>query len=127
MGRVYDSIEVNDVSIRALFDSASRRSYITRPAATSAGLEIMALKSPFQVGLGGQRRSLGEYCHIEGKLGGFDINFVTCLVDSLGVDERGSAIDALFGAADMRLWSIGLDLDNETLDMSHFTRDFIEL
>ena len=127
MGRVFDSIEVNDVSIRALFDSGSRRSYITRPAVVSAGLEVRTLRSPFRVGLGGQSRSLEEYCHVEGTLGGFDINFVTYLVDSLGTDERGAAIDALFGAADMQLWSIGLDLDNEIVDLSHFTRDFIEL
>ena len=127
MGRVYDSIEVSDVPIRALFDSRSRRSYLTRQAASTAGLEIRTLRSPFRVGLGGQSRSLGEYCHVEGRLGGFDINFVTYLVDSLGVDERGTSIDALFGAADMQLWSIGLDLDNETVDLSHFTRDFIEL
>ena len=127
MGRVYDSIEVNDVPIRASFDSGSRRSYITRRAASTAGLEIRTLRSPFRVGLGGQSRSLGEYCHVEGKLGGFDIDFVTYLVDSLGLDERGTAIDALFGATDMQLWSIGLDLDNEIVDLSHFTRDFIEL
>ena len=105
---MYDDIEVNDVPIRTLFDSGSRRSYITRPAVARAGLDIRTLASPFHVGLGGQRHALGEYCNVEGKLGGFDINFLTFLVDSLGTDEQGRSLDALFGATDMQLWSIGL-------------------
>ena len=126
MGRVYDSVEVDDVPVHTLFDSRSRRNYVTQPAARAAGLEVRTLKSTFRVGLGGERRSLGQYCNIEGTLGGFEINFFAYLVDSLGNDERGNPIDALFGANEMQLWSIGIDVEREILDLSHFTRDFIE-
>jgi len=126
MGRVFDSIEVDGVTFHTLFDTGSRRSYITESAARSAGLEVRVLRRVFAVGLGGERRSLREYCHIEGKLHGFDINFIAYLVDSLGVDERGSIIDSVFGATDMQLWSIGVDLEREILDLSNFTRDFTE-
>ncbi len=126
MGRVYDSIEVDDVPVHTIFDSGSRRSYITQPAARGAGLEVRPLRSTFRVGLGGESRSLREYCNVEGKLGGFEINFLAYLVDSLGNDEKGNPIDALFGANEMQLWSIGIDMEREILDLSHFTRDFIE-
>lgn len=126
MGRVYDSIEVNDIPLHTLFDSGSRRSYIAGAATRSAGLEVRALRVSFEVGLGGETRSLREYCHVEGKLYTFDIDFTAYLVDSLGVDERRNRIDMVFGAHDMQSWQIGIDMDRESLDLSNFTRDFTE-
>ena len=126
MGRVYDSIEVDGVTLHTLFDTGARRSYITESAAVSAGLEVRTLRASFEVGLGGERRALREYCHVEGKLHTCDINFMAYLVDSLGIDERGNILHGLFGATDMQLWSIGIDVERETVDLSHFTRDFIE-
>jgi len=126
MGRIFDSVEVNGISLHTLFDTGSRRSYIADAAARGAGLEVRTLRASFQVGLGGERRSLREYCHVEGRLHGLDIDFVAYLVDSLGADERANILYAVFGANDMQLWSIGLDIEREILDLSHFTRDFIE-
>ena len=44
----------------------------------------------------------------------------------IGQDEDGRVIDVLFGALPMQLWGIRLDPQNEVLDLSHFTRDFVE-
>ena len=126
MGRIFDSVEVNGISLHTLFDTGSRRSYIAESAVRGAALEVRTLRASFEVGLGGERRSLREYCHVEGRLHSLDINFMAYLVDSLGVDERGNTVNALFGATDMQLWSIGIDVERESVDLSHFTRDFIE-
>ena len=126
MGRIFDSVEVNGISLHTLFDTGSRRSYIAESAVRGAGLEVRTLRASFEVGLGGERRSLREYCHVEGMLHTFDIDFTAYVVDSLGVDERGNGINLVFGAHDMQSWSIGIDVERESLDLSHFTRDFIE-
>lgn len=127
IGRVFTSVEVNGTPLHTLFDSGSRRSYIAESAAASASLEVRVLRrAPFEVGLGGERRPINRYCHVEGRVSSFDLDLTAYLVDSLGVDEKGNDIHLLFGANDMQSWHIGLDMQGETLDLSHFTRDFIE-
>ncbi len=42
------------------------------------------------------------------------------------MDEKGIEIGMLFGATDMQVWNINLDLKHETLDLSRFRKEFVE-
>jgi len=48
------------------------------------------------------------------------------VIPSLGIDEKGNTIDLLFGAMDMQIWNIQLDLEKEQVDVSRFRKEFIE-
>ena len=48
------------------------------------------------------------------------------VVDELGRNEKGIEIGMLFGATDMQVWNINLDLKHETLDLSRFRKEFVE-
>ena len=48
------------------------------------------------------------------------------VVDEIGNDEDGRPIDILFGALSMQEWGIRLDLQNENLDWTRYTTDFVE-
>ncbi len=48
------------------------------------------------------------------------------VVDEIGPDEEGKPIEVLFGALAMQQWGIRLVLDQEKLDMSHYSKDFLE-
>ena len=40
--------------------------------------------------------------------------------------SQGIEIGMLFGATDMQVWNINLDLKHETLDLSRFRKEFVE-
>jgi len=48
------------------------------------------------------------------------------VVDEIGTDEDGRAIEILFGALAMRQWGIRLIPDEEKLDLSHYPDEFVE-
>ena len=57
--------------------------------------------------------------HCSGRL-------IALVLDRIGNDENGTAIDVLFGALAMRQWGIRPVPDEERLDLSHYTREFLE-
>lgn len=124
MGRIRRSIQVDARDFWTLFDSGARHSYISRDAA--AGLAMQPLKTPRSTMLGGASHSVTDSCLIQAEVEGHPLEFQASVIDKIGEDEEGKAIDVLFGALAMQLWGIRLDPQNETLDFSHFTRDFVE-
>lgn len=126
MGRVYDDIEVNGKKLNTLFDPGAVRSYITKDSLDKVGVKSTLLKKTFKTGLGGERLTIKEYCIIEGKIRGNDLDIRAYIIPSLGTDEKGNKIDVLFGATDMQIWNIQLDLEKEQIDVSRFRKEFIE-
>ena len=126
MGRIYEVVNVNRRKINVLFDSGAVRSYIKDKSAKEIGLKIERLKKGFKTKIGGKAKIIGEYCVVQGKLRGNDFDIVAYIIDDLGINEKGEEIDLLFGATDMQVWNINLDLKNETLDLSRFRKEFIE-
>jgi hypothetical protein len=126
MGRIYEYVEVNGKRLNTLFDSGAVRSYITRKSTEETGLKIEKLKTAFKTALGGKTQIISEYCVVQGNIKGNPFYITSNVIEELGVDEEGEEIRLLFGANDMQIWNINLDLKRETLDLSRFRKEFIE-
>lgn len=126
MGRVYGIVEVNGTRLNTLFDSGALRSYIIRSSVQEANLRIDLLKNTFQTGLGGEKVTINECCLLQGKIEEHPFYITANIISSLGRDEKGEIIDLLFGAPDMQVWNIQLDIEKERLDLSRFRKEFIE-
>jgi hypothetical protein len=48
------------------------------------------------------------------------------VIDRIGTDEDGAAIEILFGALAMQQWGIRLVPETEKLDLSHYPSEFLE-
>jgi len=126
MGRIYEFVEVDGKQLNTLFDSGAVRSYITRKSAEDTGLKIEKLKTEFKTALGGKTQVINEYCVVQGNIKGNSFYITSNVIDDLGIDEKGIEIGMLFGASDMQVWNINLDLKHETLDLSRFRKEFVE-
>ena len=124
MGRIRLDIEIEGRKCWTLFDSGARYSYITHDAA--AGLDLQQLPQPRRSSLGGSVHDVSEVCLVIADVQGHPLEFQASVVDQIGIDEEGRAIDVLFGAIAMQLWGLRLDMQNERLDFSHFATDFVE-
>jgi hypothetical protein len=124
MGRIRSEIDVNGRRLWTLFDSGARNSYIARDAVRA--VDLKKLPKPRETAFGGRTHEVKEACLVLATVEGRPLEFLANVVDEVGVDEDGRPIDVLFGALAMQLWNIKLDLKNERLDFSHFTKDFVE-
>ena len=123
-GHIRKSLRVGDRDCWTLFDSGARHSHITRSAA--AGLNLQPLLTPRRSMLGGSTHEVTHVCLVQSNIDGHPLEFQASVIDEIGSDEDGRAIEVLFGAIAMQLWGIRLDPQNEALDLSHFTLDFLE-
>lgn len=65
MVRIVKEIRVSGRKLTALFDTGSINTYIGEEVAPPSRV---ALKYPFRVGLGGERREIREVCILEGEI-----------------------------------------------------------
>lgn len=124
MGRVFGEFQANGKRFRTLFDSGATHSYIAAEAAKS--LPKTQLPEPFSSGIGGKPRQITEFCTFVGKLEGKQITLTAYVLDDIGRDKQGRSIDILFGALAMQEWDIVLLPKEERLDLSHYSKEFIE-
>ena len=124
MGRIRINLEIDGRTCWTLFDSGARNSYITRHAAD--GLTQLSLSEPTPIRLGGGVQEIRAACLVHTKIDGHALHFQAGVLDEIGHDEDGREIDILFGAMAMQLWGIRLNPQNESLDLSHFTTEFLE-
>jgi hypothetical protein len=124
MGRIREDILVDGRNCWTLFDSGARYSYIARQAAT--GLDVRHLPAERSTSLGGRVHKVTDVCLVFADVAGHPLEFQASVIDEIGVDEDGKQIEVLFGAIAMQLWGIRLDLQNELLDFSQYTTDFVE-
>jgi aspartyl protease len=124
MGRIRKNIDVQGHKFWTLFDTGARNTYVVPEVAEL--LDPKTLKKPFATALGGSVKKSNKSCILEGKIGGNHFATQAIVLDEIGADEDGKSIQVLFGALAMQQWSIRPLPKEERLDLSHFTKEFLE-
>jgi hypothetical protein len=124
MAKVFGTIQVGRKRLRTLFDSEVTSCLIS--AQSAKGLPRRTLKFPRPGTFRGKPRLATEICLLAGKLDGNDLDLMAYVLDEVGVDDHGRPLDLLVGVLGMREWNIVLVPDEGRLDLSHFTKEFIE-
>ncbi len=124
MGRIRLDIKINGRKLWTLFDSGARNSYVVKRAAKK--LDRFDLPAPKSTALGGKEHKVTQICVVMADINGRPVDFHANVIDEIGHDEDGREIEVLFGALAMQEWGIRLDLQNEQLDLSRYTREFVE-
>jgi hypothetical protein len=123
MSRIVKEIEAAGRKLTALFDTGSINTYIREEVAP---VNRVALRYPFRVGLGGERREIGEVCILEGEIEGLGFSTDSYLIEDLGSID-GKRLDVIIGARTMEGWEIRLDPRTGELDLSGLRkREFTE-
>ncbi|PYS40379.1 MAG: hypothetical protein DMG14_10760 [Acidobacteria bacterium] len=63
---------------------------------------------------------------LHAEIEGHAITTLALVIDEIGTDENGTAIEILFGALAMQQWGIRPIPDEERLDLTHYPEEFIE-
>lgn len=124
MGRIRLNIELDGKKHWTLFDSGARNTYIISKRA--GGLTSKQLKDTKSVSLGGKEHSIKKGCYLEADIEGKSVEVDAYIIDTIGKDEDGNEIEILFGALAMQKWGIRLNLQEEKIDMSHYSKEFVE-
>ena len=124
MGRVKQEIKVRGRGCWTLFDTGARNTYVTGDVA--ALLVRAPAHAPLRTALGGAVREAKEIAVLEAMVEGHPIDTHAYVLDEIGKDENGRAIEILFGALAMQQWGIRPVPDEEKLDLTHFSREFVE-
>ena len=124
MGRIRQMINVDGRSSWTLFDSGVRNTYIIPEVA--AQLSTTHLPRPTYTKLGGETKSSSQAAILVGEIEGKPFHTEAMVIDSIGADEEGKAIEVLFGALAMQQWGIRLILEQEKLDLSYYPTEFVE-
>ena len=124
MGRIRQMIKVHGRDSWTLFDSGARKTYVT--PAVAAVLTITQLEHPVRTALGGAHRETNQAVLLEAEVEGLSVSTHALVLDRIGLDEEGQAIEILFGALAMQEWGIRLNPPDEKLDMTHYPTEFIE-
>ena len=124
MRRIKENVEVQGRKFWTLFDTGSRNTYIVPKVA--ALLATSKLAKPFRSVLGGGVKKAKRTALLEGTIQGNRFSTHAMVIDKIGDDENGNPIEILFGALAMQQWGIRPVPDKETLDMSHYSKEFLE-
>src|SRR5213593_3509659 len=104
MGRVRKTIEVQGRQCWTLFDTGARNSYVNRDVASL--LVTTSADVPIRTGLGGAVREAKETAVLKAQVEGHPVLTQAFVLDEIGKDEEGRAIEILFGALAMQQWGI---------------------
>jgi Aspartyl protease len=124
MGRIRQAIEVDGSKFWTLFDSGARRTCIT--PAVARLLKTSPSPETFRPALGGTVRETNTHAVLDARIEGRPISTFAWVIDEIGRDEEGKDIEILFGALAMQEWGIRLIPDEERLDLTHYSKDFVE-
>lgn len=124
MGRIRQMISVNGQNSWTLFDTGARNTYIIPKVASL--LTTSKLKKSFRSALGGKIKETTETALLEAEVEGHRISTHAMVIDDIGNDENGIAIEILFGALAMQQWGIRLIPEQGKLDLSHYPEEFVE-
>lgn len=124
MGRVFAEVQLDGQELWAIFDTGSRNSYVVRSSVV--GLPTQPVSPPQKVGLGGTTRVLTEGCNINATIESKRVFFQAFILDDMGTDLAGRPIQMIFGALAMQQWGIRPLPDEERLDLSHYSEEWIE-
>src|SRR6266851_7003185 len=124
MGRVREHIKVNGKKCWTLFDTGARNTYVIPSVASR--LVTSKLPKTFRSALGGSVKRAREAAVLNAEVQGCKISTLAMVIDRIGEDEDGKAIEILFGALAMQNWGIRPIPDEEKLDLSHYPKEFVE-
>jgi hypothetical protein len=124
MGRVRLNIKVKRRPCWTLFDLGSRNTYVNRDVAKL--LELTKVPETRTVRLGGAEHELKKMAFLKAMIDGKSLETQAYVLDDIGNDEDGKPIEILFGALAMQQWGIRVVRAEERLDLTHFTKEFVE-
>ncbi|MHC4503735.1 MAG: hypothetical protein ACYTFI_10550 [Planctomycetota bacterium] len=124
MGRIREMITVDGRECWTLFDTGARNTYVI-PAVADL-LVTTEAATPFRTALGGTVKEAKKRAVLEAEVEGHPISTHAMVLDEIGTDEDGRPIEILFGALAMQQWGIRPVPDEEKLDLSRYTDEFIE-
>ena len=124
MGKIRQMIRVDGRDAWTLFDSGDRNTYVVPEVA--ALLATTKLPRPTHTRLGGETKISTVATVLVGEIEGKAFHTEAMVIDRIGADEDGNAIEILFGALAMQQWGIRLVPETETLDLSHYPSEFLE-
>jgi Ty3 transposon peptidase len=124
MGRVRENIDVKGQKFWTLFDTGARNTYVVPRVA--ALLAISEMPRVFRSALAGKVHQTTQAAVLDADIEGCKISTHAMVIDEIGNDEDGKAINVLLGALAMRQWGIRPIPDQEKLDMSHYSQEFLE-
>jgi len=124
MGRIRQMINVHGRESWTLFDTGARNTYVV-PAVASV-LTTSDLSHPIRMALGGEVREINKTALLEAEVEGLPMLTHAMVLDHIGEDDDGKPIEVLFGALAMQQWGIRLIPEQEKLDLTHYTREFVE-
>jgi hypothetical protein len=124
MGRVKELINVKGQKFWTLFDTGARNTYVVPQVA--ALLSTSQMPKTFRSALGGKVREATHAAVLDAEIEGCKVSTHAMVIDEIGHDEDGKPIDILFGALAMQQWGIRPIPDQEKLDLSRYTKEFVE-
>ncbi len=124
MGRIRQTIRVDGSQFWTLFDTGARNTYIV-PAVAQL-LTTAKTPHPIRTAFGGEVKQAETTALLQAEIEGHQISTHALVVDQIGMDEDGKAIEILFGALAMQQWGIRPIPDEEKLDLSHYPEEFVE-
>ncbi|MGH7960192.1 MAG: hypothetical protein ACRERD_00005, partial [Candidatus Binatia bacterium] len=101
-----------------------RNTYIV-PAVASV-LSTSETAHSIRTALGGAVQEIHKTALLEAEVEGLPISTHAMVIDHIGHDEEGKPIEILFGALAMQQWGIRLIPEQEKLDLSHYSTEFVE-
>lgn len=124
MGRIREYITVSGNKFWTMFDRGAQNTYVVPHVAQL--LVTTKLSKPLRTALGGGKKKIAIAAILEASVEGHKVVTNAMVLDEIGRDEEGKAIDVLFGALAMQQWRIRLMLKEERLDMTHYPKEFVE-
>jgi hypothetical protein len=124
MGRIRKMIDVQGRESWTMFDSGARNTYIVPDVA--ARLTTTRVPPTLHTKLGGETKTSSLSSVLVGEIEGKAFSTQAFVIDSIGLDDDGKAIEILFGALAMQQWGIRLVPEKEDLDLSHYPEVFVE-
>src|ERR1043166_4319267 len=120
MGRIKQAIKVNGRECWTLFDTGPRNTYVV-PSVAQA-LRTSPIARTIRSALGGEIKETDTAAVLDAEVEGHPISTHALVVETIGNDENGRAIEILFGALAMQQWGIRPVPDEERLDLSKIGR-----
>ncbi len=124
MGKIRRALRVDGREYWTLFDMGARNTYVV-PAVAQL-LKTALLPQPIRSALGGEVKRSDTTALLQAEIDGRVISAHAVVVDRIGDDEEGRAIEILFGALAMQQWGIRPVPDEERLDLTHYPAEFLE-
>ena len=124
MDRIRQTIKVDGQQCWTLFDTGARNTYVVPSVARI--LKTSNLPHAYRTALGGGVKEAHTAAILDAEIEGHPITTHALVLDEIGKDEDGRPIEILFGALAMQQWGIRPVPDEEKLDLSHYSDEFVE-